>query len=103
MTNLLCRNRVSDFSQWKAVFASHAQAHREAGLQLRALWRAVGDPDNIFFLFEVTDAGLASAFISKPAATEAAAASGVLEGEYHFIESVAAYTIQPPPTTSSPS
>ena len=103
MTNLLCRNRVSDFSKWKAVFTSHAQAHRDAGLQLRALWRAVGDPDNVFFLFEVTDRGLARAFISNPAAAEAAAASGVLEGEYHFLESAAAYTIQPPPTTSSPS
>jgi hypothetical protein len=101
MKNLLCRNRVSDFSQWKAVFTSHA--HRDAGLQLRSLWRAMGDPDNVFFLFEVTDEGLARAFISNPAAAEAAAASGVLEGEYHFLESVAAYTIQPPPTTSSPS
>jgi hypothetical protein len=27
----------------------------------------------------------------------------VLESEYHFLESAAAYTIQPPPTTSSPS
>ena len=103
MTNLLCRNRVSDFSRWNAVFASHAQAHRDAGLQLRGLWRAVEDPDNVFFLFEVTDEGLARSFISNPAAAEAAAASGVLEGEYHFLESVAAYTIQPPPTTSPPS
>ena len=103
MTNLLCRNRVSDFSEWRAVFTSHAQAHRDAGLQLRALWRAVGDPDNIFFIFEVTDANLARAFISNPAAAEAAATSGVLEGEYHFLESVATYAIHPPPTTSSPS
>jgi hypothetical protein len=51
----------------------------------------VGDPDNVFFLFEVTNAGLARAFISNPAAAEAAAASGVLEGEYYFLESAAAY------------
>lgn len=91
MTNLLCRNRVTDFSKWKAVFASHAQAHRDAGLQLRTLWRAVEDPDNVFFLFEVTNQGLARAFISNPAAAEAAADSGVIEGEYHFLESAAAY------------
>ena len=91
MTSLLCRNRVSDFSKWKAVFTSHAQAHRDAGLELRSLWRAVEDPNNVFFLFEVTDAGLARAFISNPSAAQAAEASGVLEGEYHFIEGVAAY------------
>jgi len=103
MTNLLCRNRVSDFSRWMVIFTSHAQAHRDAGLQLRALWRDVEDPDNIFFIFEVTDADLARDFISNPAAAQTAAASGVIEGEYHFLESVASYTIQPPPTTSSPS
>jgi hypothetical protein len=91
MTNLLCRNRVSDFSQWRALFTSHAQAHWDAGLQLRALWRAVEDPNNVFFLFEVSDEGRARAFISNPAAAEAAAASGVIEGEYHFLESVAGY------------
>lgn len=91
MTILLCRNRVSDFSQWKAIFASHAQAHREAGLQLQGLWRAVEDPSNIFFLFEVTDESLARAFISNPAAAAAAADSGVIEGEYHFLKSAAGY------------
>ena len=91
MTSLLCRNRVSDFSKWKSGFTSHAQAHRDAGLQLRCFWRAVGDPDNVFFLFEVTDAALARAFISNPAAAQAAKASGVIDGEYHFLESVAAY------------
>ncbi|MGP8187092.1 MAG: hypothetical protein ACLQKY_13575 [Terracidiphilus sp.] len=91
MTSLLCRNRVSDFSKWKAVFTSHAQGHRDAGLRLRNLWRAVEDPNNVFFLFEVTDVGLARAFISNPAAAEAAVASGVIEGEYHFLDSVVAY------------
>jgi hypothetical protein len=91
MTNLLCRNRVADFSRWKAIFTSHAQAHRDAGLQLQSLWRAVEDPNNIFFLFEVTDESLARAFISNSAAAEAAQASGVIEGEYHFLESAAGY------------
>ena len=30
MTYMLCRNRVKDFARWKAVFSSHADAHREA-------------------------------------------------------------------------
>jgi len=33
MIVMLCRNRVTDFSKWKAVFDSHAQAHRAAGLR----------------------------------------------------------------------
>jgi len=91
MMVMLCRNRVSDFSKWKGVFASHAQAHRDAGLHLKSLWRGLEEPNNVFFLFEVTDPEKARAFISNPAAAEAGKASGVLDGEYHFLESCAGY------------
>ena len=91
MTVLLCRNRVSDFSKWKGVFDSHAQAHLDAGLHLKGILRGVEDANNVFFLFEVTDLEKARAFISNPAAAEAGKASGVLDGEYHFLESLAGY------------
>ena len=55
------------------------------------LWRGLEDANNVFFLFEVTDMAKARAFIGNPAAAEAAKASGVLEGEYHFLESSAGY------------
>ena len=41
MTYLPCRNRVSDFARRTAVFMSHPQAHRDAGLVLVNLWRGV--------------------------------------------------------------
>jgi hypothetical protein len=91
MLVMLCRNRVADFAQWKAVFASHAPAHRDAGLRLMNLWRGVAEPNNVFFLFEVTSLDKAQAFISNPAAAEAGKASGVLDGEYHFLESSTGY------------
>lgn len=91
MIVMLCRNRVSDFSKWKGVFDSHAQAHRDAGLHLRNTGREVEEPNNVFFLFEVTDTQKARAFISNPAAAEAAKTSGVLDGEYHFLDSSTGY------------
>jgi hypothetical protein len=51
MTCMLCRNRVSDFRRWRRVFFSHAPAHRAAGLHLRSLWREIGKPNEVFFLF----------------------------------------------------
>ena len=91
MLALLCRNRVQDFARWKALFDSHAAAHRAAGLRLRSLWRGHEQPNDVFFLFEVTDLAKARAFISAPEGAEAGRASGVLEGEYHFIESGPGY------------
>jgi hypothetical protein len=86
MSYLLCRNRVADFSRWKAVFASHEAAHREAGLRLVNLWRSVEQPNNVFFLFEVASLDKARDFISNPEAAKAGEASGVIDGEYHFVE-----------------
>ncbi len=91
MTYMLCRNRVSDYSNWKAVFDSNAEAGRDAGLQLVNLWRSVDDPNNVFFMFEIANIDSARAFISNPAAEEAGKASGVVDGECHFVESAPGY------------
>ena len=91
MTYMLCRNRVSDFERWKSVFTSHKNAHREAGLHLSRIWRCVEDPDNVFFVFEVSSLEKARAFINSANAAEAGAESGVVEGEYHFVEDAEGY------------
>jgi hypothetical protein len=91
MTYLLCRNRVADFSKWKGVFASHAGAHRGAGLRLLNIWRSVEEPNNVFFMFEVASRAKAQEFINNPAAARAGRASGVLDGEFHFIEDAGGY------------
>jgi len=91
MTYMLCRNRVADFSRWKAVFASHAAAHLDAGLRLMHLWRSVEDANNVFFLFEVASIAKAKAFITDAEAAKAGQSSGVLDGEYHFLEDTVVY------------
>ncbi|MGO9515580.1 MAG: hypothetical protein ACLPND_00895 [Candidatus Korobacteraceae bacterium] len=91
MTYMLCRNRVADYSRWKVVFASHAAVHRDAGLHLLRIWRALVDPNNVFFLFEVTSIEKAKEFISNPEAAKAGESSGVLDGEYHFLEDAGEY------------
>ncbi|MGA2154877.1 MAG: hypothetical protein ABSH37_10710 [Bryobacteraceae bacterium] len=91
MIYMLCRNLVVDFARWHAVFASHQAAHRNAGLQLLKLWRSVEEPNNIFFLFEVASMDKAREFINDPEASKAAQASGVIDGEYHFIEDAGGY------------
>jgi hypothetical protein len=91
MEFLLCRNRVADFARWKAVFDSHASAHRAAGLRLLHLWRAVPDPDDVFFLFRVESVARAREFLDAPEAAEAGRVAGVIGGEYHLLESVQGY------------
>ena len=91
MLYMLCRNQVADFSRWKAVFASHERGHQNAGLRLINLWRAVDDPNNVYYVFEVASMDKARKFISDPEAAKAAETSGVIEGEYHFVEDAGGY------------
>ena len=55
------------------------------------LWRAMSDPNNVFFLFEVGNLDKAKAFINVPGASDAAKESGVIEGEYHFLDDSGGY------------
>ncbi len=91
MVVMLCRNRVADYEKWKSVFDSNPTTLPEAGLRLVNLWRELEEPNNVFFLFEVTDIDKARAFITNPAAAETGKRSGVLDGECHFLESGADY------------
>ena len=55
MTRMICWNEVKDFAAWKSVFDSHADAHTEAGLTLEGLWRDIDDPNEVIFIFQVSD------------------------------------------------
>jgi hypothetical protein len=85
MTRMLCRNKVADFGKWKAIFDSHKDAHRQAGLTLENLWRGLADPNEVFFIFSVADLNKAKAFITAPDAAETGKRAGLIEGEYWFV------------------
>jgi hypothetical protein len=91
MPRLLCRNRVADYDTWWAVFSSHAEAHREAGLVLEHLWRCQEDPNDVYFVFQVTDMEKARDFMSTPEAGRAADESTLTYSEYHFVENQPGY------------
>ncbi len=88
---MLCRNRVANFSQWKAVFDSNAGVAEDAGLRLVKIWRSVEEPNNVFFMFEIASIDKARDFISSPEAAKTGEASGVVDGECHFVEDAEGY------------
>jgi len=73
------------------VFASHAEAHREAGLNLLNAWRDIADANNVFCLFEVAGVDRARAFCEAPESAAAGEAAGVVDGEFHFVEEAGGY------------
>ena len=91
MRYLLCRNSVKDFATWKRVFDTHRDAHRAAGLTLLHVTRNLGNPNDVYFVFAIADVERAKAFLSAPGSHQAAAESGVMEGEYRMVESTPGY------------
>jgi len=92
MTYLLCRNRVVNFEQWKTVFDSHTGAHQATGLKLLTIWRSIQEPNNVFFMFEVSSMDKAREFLNSPESAEAGEVSGVLDGEFHFVEEAGGFS-----------
>ncbi len=86
MQYMLCRNRVRDYEVWKRIFDSHASAHRAAGMNLIRLWRAVDEPNNIFFLFEISDIEKAKKPMCLCWTAKKLVGAGVLDGEIHYVE-----------------
>ena len=52
MTYMLVRHRVADFDVWRAVFDSHAEAQREAGLRARHVFRNRAEPNELYLFLE---------------------------------------------------
>lgn len=93
MIHMLCRVRVQDFDRWMEVFQSHREAHLAAGLTLLRVSRERGDGSHVFFSFDVADMDRARGFIEAPEAAEAGQDSGVIEGEYHFVDVTEGYGV----------
>lgn len=87
---MLCWSQVEDCARWRAVFDSHAELHRRAGLTLKGLWRDLDDANRLHFLFEVADVDAARAFCEAPESAQAGVEAGAIDGGYRFLVPVSA-------------
>ena len=85
---LLVRNKIKDFSKWYAYFQEESVAAAEHGLTLAAIWQTADDPNDVFFLLNVEDVNRANAFMARPESQEIGIKSGVIGGEFHYLEAV---------------
>lgn len=76
---MLLRHKVADVDHWKAVFDSHADAQRRAGLHARHVLRNVADPHEVFILLDVDDLAKARAFVTAPNVPDTRESAGVLD------------------------
>lgn len=85
---LLARNRVQDFARWLQYFEADSEAAADYGLSVESLWHSADDPNDVFFLLDVEDRDRADAFMARPESQEIGVKSGVIEGDYHYLQAV---------------
>jgi hypothetical protein len=88
MMQLLVRNRIKDFSTWYTYFMQDSVTAAEYGVTLARLWQTADDPNNVFFLLDIEDVDRANAFMARPESQELGVISGVIDGEFHYLEEV---------------
>ncbi|MGI9222529.1 MAG: hypothetical protein ACR2QS_15995 [Woeseiaceae bacterium] len=85
---LLVRNKVRDFATWYRFFGEESAAATEHGLSLDRVWQSMDDPNNVFFILNVEDVDRANAFMARPESVEVGEKSGVIDGEFYYLEPV---------------
>lgn len=85
--HLLVRNTVRDFNTWVKVFRDQEAVGSAAGLHVENLWQAADDPNTVWFVMRVDSRERADAFMADPQSARAGEVSGVIDGEYYYLES----------------
>lgn len=84
---MLVRNRVEDYTRWRQVFDKDTERGLAYGISLAHMWRCTEDPNNVFFVLNIGDLEKANEFLTSPESAESGEASGVLDGEFYYVES----------------
>lgn len=94
MAHLLIRHRIEDFDAWKQAFDDFIETRRASGEKTWQIFRAQGDPNNIFVLNGWDTADNARAFTQKAELKEAMQKAGVAEEpEIYFLSEVDSGTV----------
>ncbi len=88
MLQMLCMNRLKDYSKWRVIFDANIDMALKAGLHLKNIWRQEDEPDTVYFLFDIEDRERADAFVNDPASAETGVNAGVIDGWIKYVEPV---------------
>lgn len=90
MTHLLVHHEVRDYASWKPIFDEHSATRKEYGSKGATVLRTIGDPNNLFILFEWSSMEDARRFMESDNLKETMKRAGVLsEPEVFFLDELA--------------
>ncbi len=78
MIYILVSHKITDFGKWKPVFDSDEKERKTYGVNVKKLFRALDDPNDIHVLFEAPDESSAKACIARPHLKNLMLSAGVI-------------------------
>jgi len=66
MDNLVIRQKVRDYTLWRAFYDAEHEARQEAGIIERGLYRGSDDPDDVVIFFSIADKMRAKEYLYSP-------------------------------------
>ena len=77
MVRMFVRHRVADYATWRPVYDSIDAERDAAGVTGKAVFQAVGDPNDVTVWHDFASAEAAESFASSPALKDAMQRAGV--------------------------
>jgi hypothetical protein len=66
MVYILVSHKIADWDKWKPVFESDEAGRKSFGVNVKKLFRAADDPNDILVLFDAPDEASAKECIERP-------------------------------------
>lgn len=66
MDYLLIRQKVTDYTRWRAFYDAELEARTQAGITEKGLYRGSDDPNDVVIFFNITDKMQASEYLYSP-------------------------------------
>jgi len=66
MVTLIINHRVQDYTTWKVGFDSDEERRAGAGINLISVGQKLGDPGNVYIIFNVADPSVLPQFMADP-------------------------------------
>jgi heme-degrading monooxygenase HmoA len=95
MVNVMIRQTVADYAQWKQGFDNHASAREEAGSRGGHVFRSLDDPNQVVILMRWDSIERARSFYESATLRQVRAAAGVTvaQREVTYLEQAADVTV----------
>jgi hypothetical protein len=87
MAHLVVHHKVQDFAKWKPIFDEDGTRRKEFGSKGAMVMRTVGDPNDLFIVFEWSSVADARKFTESDELKKTMERAGVVsEPEVYFLE-----------------